>query len=133
MPRKRSSKALEAGEATEEPPVVATAAVLEQPAAQKTKKPRSRRSPAQIKAVADAAAKQDYATQHTGVYWGRRERTWLAQGPADATNGKKQTHLGRFDTDEAAAKAYDMYVEVHRPELPLNFPREGQPAAHGRS
>ena len=48
------------------------------------------------------------------------------------TNGE-QPHLGHFDTDEAAAKAYDMYVEVHRPELPLNFPREGQPAAHGRS
>ena len=100
MPRKRSSKALEAGEATEEPPVVATAAVLEQPAAQKAKKPRSRRSPAQLEAAEDAAAKQDYATKYAGVYWDRSRRGWRAQGPADPANGKKQLHLGYFDTDE---------------------------------
>ena len=76
--------------------------------AKTAKKPgKSRRTSGEIQAMVDAAAEQGYETQHTGVSWHSSRRSWWALGPTDPANGKKQPHLGNFDTDEAAARAYD--------------------------
>ena len=52
--------------------------------------------------------------------WYKPGQKWLAQISIDG----KQTHLGRFDDEETAARKYDEHAD--RLGRPLNFPSEGK-------
>lgn len=60
--------------------------------------------------------------QFKGVAWNTENNCWRAM---IRVNGKN-TYLGLFDTQEAAAKAYDAAAKQHHGEFAvLNFPQEG--------
>ena len=52
--------------------------------------------------------------------WKKTQQKWQARIVIDG----KQTHLGRFDDEETAAREYDEHAA--RLGRPLNFPSEGQ-------
>lgn len=61
----------------------------------------------------------EFSSQYKGVYWDRPRSTWKAQLH---THGKNH-HLGRFDTEEAAARGYDVAaLEMWGEYARLNFP-----------
>lgn len=49
---------------------------------------------------------KDNRSGYKGVHWCESERRWLA----DIRTGNRQTRIGRFDTAEEAALAYDAFV-----------------------
>ena len=60
-------------------------------------------------------------SEFKGVYWHKRIKKWLAQ----ITVNYKRTHLGYFDSEIKAGKAYDTKaVELFGKFARLNFPKE---------
>ena len=64
------------------------------------------------------------SSKFRGVSWYKPGQKWLAQISIDG----KQTHLGRFDDEETAARKYDEHAD--RLGRPLNFPSEGKLQDH---
>jgi hypothetical protein len=68
----------------------------------------------------EEAAKEAKQTRSTyrGVYWHKSRNKWVARIWCDG----KQHHLGRFEEEEAAARAYDRAARAHKGEkAQLNF------------
>ena len=63
-------------------------------------------------------------SRYRGVSWYKRDGKWQAQLRVD---GKEQ-HLGYFEDEEAAARAWDDALREHglQEERGVNFPREGE-------
>ena len=62
--------------------------------------------------------------RYRGVHWIKPDRKWAAQ----IRVGGKNKHLGRFECEAEAAKAYDAAAVRHHGEFArLNFPQEAQP------
>jgi hypothetical protein len=62
-------------------------------------------------------------SKYRGVCWGKSNSKWKAQ---IQHTGKKH-HLGCFDNEEEAARAYDREAREHRGDkVMLNFPAEGE-------
>ena len=61
--------------------------------------------------------KPNLTSKYYGVCWKKRPRIWEAN---IQVNGK-QIHLGSFDSEIEAAKAYDAYVISNNLNRPLNF------------
>jgi hypothetical protein len=57
--------------------------------------------------------KKDKTSPYKGVIWNKKAKAWQA---TMRINGK-QTTLGRFETEDAAANAYNHYVKQYRDEL----------------
>lgn len=66
-----------------------------------------------------ASARQQ-SSPFRGVYRSRSKTRFYAQICVDM----RQYHLGSFDTDTEAARAYDAFVLAHGLDRPLNFPQE---------
>jgi hypothetical protein len=61
-------------------------------------------------------------SKYKGVYWYKRYRKWRAKAKL---NGRHY-HLGYFDSEEDAARAFDDFArEHHGPFARLNFPLRG--------
>jgi len=68
----------------------------------------------------DEAPKQRGSSQYQGVYWQKRGNKWVARLYYD---GKTQ-HIGCFDDEEAAARAYDIKtIEIYGESASVNFPQ----------
>ena len=55
-----------------------------------------------------------------GVYWDKTHQKWVAQIYIDG----KSKHIGFYDDETEAARAYDATVRAHSLDRPLNFPDE---------
>jgi hypothetical protein len=63
-------------------------------------------------------------SNYRGVTWCKRENKWVAQIMHE---GNKKQHLGYFEDEEEAARAYDRAARVqHGKKAQLNFPAEGE-------
>ena len=60
----------------------------------------------------------DTSSAYRGVCWDTNSGKWLAR--IKLTGDMKQLHIGSFDTEVAAAKAYDMYARIFRSKTQLN-------------
>lgn len=70
----------------------------------------------------NAGARRASSSRFKGVHWQHRQKKWCAQC-VDASGRKR--HLGFFDDEAAAARAYDGIArEVHGDFARLNFPEE---------
>jgi hypothetical protein len=64
-----------------------------------------------------------HSSQYRGVYWNKRENTWKVQIRYDG----KRHHLGYFEDEDEAARAYDQAARAqHGEKAQLNFPAEGE-------
>lgn len=62
---------------------------------------------------------RDGSSQYKGVTWDRERRLWAAQ----SHTGGRHTHLGRYATEEEAARAHDAFSAARWGEFAyLNFP-----------
>ncbi len=67
----------------------------------------------------DPAQKPPQTSSYRGVHLGERyTRKWIV----DCEVLGHRHHVGRFDTEVAAARAYDAFVREHKLNRPLNFP-----------
>ena len=68
---------------------------------------------------------------YTGPHWNKRAKKWTCSVWADLKNeGKcKSVYLGRFDSDSAAARAYDRFVIENDLDKALNFASRSSGAA----
>jgi hypothetical protein len=68
---------------------------------------------------------------YTGVRWNKKTKSWMCYVWADLKNeGKcKSVSLGRFDSDSAAARAYDRFVIENDLDKALNFASQSSCAA----
>ena len=68
----------------------------------------------------------NYSSQYKGVCWLKREKKWWAYiGSSKPGSIVKRSYLGKFDTEEEAARAYDKAALKHYKEFALlNFPDE---------
>lgn len=74
---------------------------------------------------ANRVARTDVTSNYKGVGWHRGKWRAFIMQP-----GKKYKHLGRFDTQEEAAKAYDKAaLELFGDFSRLNFPVDDKPSA----
>lgn len=64
--------------------------------------------------------KSTHSSQFRGVSWHKARNKWQTQ---IKINGKR-IHLGRFDSEEEAAQAYDEYIMDNNLDRELNFPLE---------
>lgn len=68
---------------------------------------------------ANRTSKPNSSSGYLGVYWSKQEKKWIAS----IRKGGKRFHLGRFDCEEDAARAYDtMAIIKHGQFANLNFP-----------
>ena len=66
------------------------------------------------------------SSRYKGVSWHSKMRKWVSKISIDG----KSVHLGYFDNEIAAAKAYDAAAKKHRGQYAyLNFPQRSQPYA----
>lgn len=66
--------------------------------------------------------KRGFSSQYKGVWWDKERKLWMVQIRIDGT---KRT-LGRFETEEEAARAYDrVALETRGTFAYLNFPTDG--------
>lgn len=78
-------------------------------------------SPAALRAEAYAQFKATTSSRYRGVYWSKGGACWIAQ----IGHRRKVRVLGRFTSDEAAARAYDEAARrLHGLDARLNFPSE---------
>ncbi len=64
----------------------------------------------------------DTTSKYKGVSWYKRDEKWRAQIRVDG----KEIHLGLFDCEIMAARAYDTAAKLYFGEFAcLNFPEEG--------
>ena len=64
--------------------------------------------------------KKDGSSKYKGVHWDKSRNKWVAKIKVMYKN----VYLGRFDTEEEAAKAYDSYIIQHLADFGiLNFPK----------
>lgn len=60
-----------------------------------------------------------FSSSYRGVCWNKRQRKWVAYINKD----KQRTNLGVHDSEEAAARAYDVAArQLYGPKARLNFP-----------
>jgi hypothetical protein len=85
--------------------------------------------PAQKEQAVEEAKQQQWikcreaGSKYRGVSWSKSNKKWQAQIYFD---GKKH-HLGYFEDEEEAARAYDRAARVqHGEKAQLNFPAEGE-------
>ena len=57
-------------------------------------------------------------SRFVGVCWDKRDKKWKVH----ATDKGKQKHLGYYDDETAAARAFDAYVIANKINTDLNFP-----------
>lgn len=70
--------------------------------------------------MANSRSARDATSNYLGVSFDAARGKWAAE----LTKKYKKHHLGRFSTEEGAARAYDMRaLELHGPFARLNFPR----------
>jgi hypothetical protein len=68
------------------------------------------------------------ASRFRGVQYNRQASAWFAAINVDG----KRSHIGRFTTEEDAARAYDAKArEMHGAKARLNFPNDDRPPALG--
>jgi len=76
-------------------------------------------SPAELNTEAHAQFKATTSSRYHGVYWSRVGKCWVAQ----IGHQRKTRSLGRFASEEAAARAYDeAALKLHGERAKLNFP-----------
>lgn len=72
------------------------------------------------------------SSQFKGVSWDRRRRRWVGQ--IRRSHDQNQTHLGYFDDEEEAARAYDAAArDAFGVFASVNFPHPGERSAIGRT
>jgi hypothetical protein len=70
------------------------------------------------------------SSKYRGAYWNKRDNKWAASIRSDG----KLHHLGCFEDEEEAARAYDKAARAHHGEkAQLNFPAEGESGSRGSS
>ena len=57
------------------------------------------------------------SSQYRGATWFKRDSKWRAQIKV----GDRNRHLGYFDSEEAAARAYDQYIVANHLDRQTNF------------
>jgi hypothetical protein len=72
--------------------------------------------------------RQDRISKYRGVSWYKSRKKWQARIQYDG----KQRHIGHFEDEEQAARAYDKAARAHKGEKArLNFPTKKEHAVEG--
>ncbi len=71
---------------------------------------------------ANRKSKNGASSKYLGVYWHKYIGKWYCNIKKEGITGGKQMHIGYFDNEEDAAKAYDEKAkEFHKEFANLNF------------
>jgi hypothetical protein len=65
-------------------------------------------------------------SRFVGVCWNKRDKKWMVR----ATDKGKKKHIGYYDDETAAARAFDAYVVANKINTDLNFPSAPGAAGH---
>lgn len=68
-----------------------------------------------------------YSSRYRGVSWHKRTRSWLCYLYINSRTSKR--FVGKFDSQESAARAYDAMIKKLNLKKPLNFPEETSESA----